>query len=53
MDDDTKLKEIHDGCADGSWFCGECKALEGDLVGGFLEGHQSRLVKADTKAFAV
>ncbi len=53
MDDDTKLKEIHDGCADGSWFCGECKTLAGDLLGGFLEGHQSRLAKADIKAFAV
>jgi|TARA_Y100000310_G_scaffold33259_2_gene31439 tryptophanyl-tRNA synthetase len=53
MDDDAKLKEIHDGCADGSWFCGECKTLAGDLLGGFLEGHQSRLVEADTEPFTV
>ena len=53
MDDDARLKEIHDGCADGSWFCGECKVLAGDLLGEFLEGHQSRLAEANTKAFAV
>ncbi len=50
LEDDKKLKDIHDKCKAGERLCGQCKQLTCEYVCKFLESHQKKKKKNMKKA---
>ncbi len=55
IEDDNKLKEIHEKCVGGSQVCGECKKYTAELMREFLRDHQEKrsIAKDELKDFGI